>query len=391
MSGALEGTRVMEVASYVTGPYAGMLLADLGAEVIKVENRPQGDPFRGWGKEGYSATFCSLNRNKKSITLNLKATEGRDIFLRLAEKADVVIENFRPGVVRNLGIHYEAVQPRNSRIVYCSISGYGQEGPYSEWPGYDTVGQAMGGLLSLITDMKDPEPVGISLADHITGIFACYGVLAALQGRVRTGQGQKVETSLLQSMVSFVQENAARYFETGVVPRRKTRVQNAGVYAFVAGDGLPFVVHLSSPPKFWQGLTEAVGKPELQEDPRFRDREGRSKNYDALKNVFSEAFATAPRQEWIHRLRENDVPCGPMYTLEEVFKDPQVQGMGVPIELKRPGMESVKVTGNPVNFSGTPVSYALNPPLLGEHNAEVLKTLGYGAKDVERLSKSGVI
>ena len=203
MAGALEGTKILELASYVTGPFAAMLLADLGASVIKVEAPGQGDPFRGWGKAGYSPTFCSMNRNKRSLTLNLQAPEGRAVFLRLAGDADVVIENMRAGVVDRLGIGYEAVRGVNPRIVYCSISGFGQDGPYRDRPGYDTIGQAMGGLLSLLTDLSAPRGVGISIADHVTGIFACYGVLGALLARERTGEGQKVETSLLQAVIAF--------------------------------------------------------------------------------------------------------------------------------------------------------------------------------------------
>ena len=197
MPGALQGTRVLEIDSYVTGPYCGMLLGDLGADVVKVENPPYGDLFRGWGRTTLNPTFCSLNRNKRSIALNLKRDDAKQAFLRLADDADVVIENLRAGATDALGIGYETVRARNPGIVYCSISGFGSEGPYTELPAYDTIGQAMGGLLSLLTDMEDPKPMGISLADHLTGIFACYGVLAALNARHVTGTGQRVETSLL--------------------------------------------------------------------------------------------------------------------------------------------------------------------------------------------------
>ena len=189
IGGALQGITVLELGTYLTGPYAAMLLGDLGAEVIKVEERASGDPFRGWGNEGYNSTFCSVNRNKKSISLNLKTKKGAEIFLKLAKQADVLIENFRPGVVEELGFDYEKVRELNPKIIYCSISGFGQNGPYRDWPGYDTIGQAMGGLLSLITDWKNPKPVGVSLSDHITGIFACYGILAALYARERTSRG----------------------------------------------------------------------------------------------------------------------------------------------------------------------------------------------------------
>ena len=391
MSGALQGIRVLEIGSYVTGPYAGMLLGDLGADVIKVENKPHGDPFRGWGRELLNPTFCSLNRNKKSITLNLKTSEARDIFLKLADDADVIIENLRTGSVDGLGIGYETIRSRNQRIVYCSISGFGSEGPYAQLPAYDTIGQAMGGLLSLLTDLNDPKPMGISLADHLTGIFASYGILAALHARTITGEGQLVETSLLQSMVSFVQENAANYFEESLVPRRDTRPRGPQAHCFIAGDGLPFVIHLSSPEKFWVGLTDAVGLPEMRDDPRFADRPSRSRHYDELHDILADAFSSASRETWIIKLREQDVPCSPLNTLEEVFHDPQVEALGMSIDLERPGGAPVRVTGSPIRLSATPPTYDLRPPMLGEHTEEVLQSLGYDANTIKELEESEAV
>ena len=278
MSGALSGIKIVEAASYVTGPFASQLLADMGAEVIKIEEPKKGDPFRGWGERNYAATFCSLNRNKKSITVDLRTAEGREVALKLAASADALIENFRPGVMEKRGLGYENVKAVNAKIVYCSISGFGPTGPYRDLPGYDTVGQARSGLLSLLTDPGKPQGMGVSFSDHLTGMYACYGVLAALMHRMLTGEGQHVETSLLRASVSFVSENAARYFETGHVPRRKHRTTTAGVFAFEDQDGLPFVLHMSSPDKFWNGLFEVVGKPEWSADPRFNNRKGRIAN-----------------------------------------------------------------------------------------------------------------
>ena len=245
MTDALGGITVLEFASYVSGPYAGMMLGDLGAEVIKVEDPKSGDPFRGWGAADYSATFGSVNRNKKSIILDLKSTEGVAAAIALTEEADVLIENFRPGTMDRLGLGYEKLSAINPRLVYCSVTGFGGTGPYAKRPGYDTVGQAMGGLLSVLTDLDSPKGMGISLSDHLTGMMTAYGCLGALAARERTGKGQRVETSLLTATLSFLGENAARYFEEGRVPSRKTRTQTAQVYSFVAGDGKPFVIHLS--------------------------------------------------------------------------------------------------------------------------------------------------
>ena len=368
-----------------------MLLGDLGADVTKIENKPYGDPFRGWGRTILNPTFCSLNRNKKSITLNLKNREARDIFLSLADDADVIIENLRTGSVDGLGVGYETVRARNSRIIYCSISGFGSEGPYTQLPAYDTIGQAMGGLLSLLTDLDDPKPMGVSLADHLTGIFASYGILAALHARTITGEGQLVETSLLQSMVSFVQENAANYFEDSEVPRRDTRPKGPQAHCFIASDGLPFVIHLSSPEKFWVGLTGAMGRPEMRDDPRFADRPSRAQHYNELHDALADAFVTAPRDEWITKLRKEDVPCSPLNTLEEVFQDPHVQALGMSIDLERPGGTPVRVTGSAIRLSATPPTYDIRPPLLGEHNKEVLGSLGFDTEAINELEKNEAV
>ncbi len=391
MNGALEGIRVIEIASYVTGPFAALLLADMGADVVKVEQPGQGDPFRGWGDRLYSATFCSLNRNKKSVTLDIRREEARDIFLKLAAGADIVIENFRPGTLEKRGLDYEAVRALNPKIVYCSISGFGQKGPYRDLPGYDTIGQAMSGLLSLLTDPEKPQGMGISFSDHLTGIYACYGILAALVNRLMTGEGQRVETSLLRASLSFISENAARYFETGVVPRRAYRTRTAGVFAFVDQEGLPFVIHLSSPEKFWRGLLEVVGKMEWAEDARFRDRKARFENYDLLSDLLQSVFRGGRREEWLRRLQERDVPCAPLNTLEEVFEDPQVQEYGFPIEVGHPRMGKVRMVGSGVDLSRTPPRVKMPPPMLGEHTGEVLGALGYSQEAIARFKELGVV
>jgi crotonobetainyl-CoA:carnitine CoA-transferase CaiB-like acyl-CoA transferase len=370
--GALAGTTVLEIASYVSGPYAGMLLADLGATVVKVEP-PTGDPFRGWGTVEYSATFGSLNRNKRSVVVDIKTDAGRDAVRKLAERADVLIENFRPGTLDRVGLGYDQLRAANERLIYCSITGFGGDGPYRDRPGYDTIGQAMSGLLSLLTQKDAPQPMGISLSDHLGGIFACYGVLAALLARTRTGRGQRVETSLLQSSIAFLAENAANYFEgKAKPPDRATRTRQAQVFAFVAGDELPFVIHLSSPPKFWEGLTRACGMPELADDPRFRDRRARQTHYDELTPILAARFRTAERETWLERMRAEDVPCGPLNDLGEVFDDPQVRHLGMKLELPHPKRGSVAVVGSGVRLSDTPVAIRTAAPELGADTAELL-------------------
>ena len=391
MTQALQGIKLLEAASYVTGPYAAMLLADAGAEVIKIEGKPSGDPFRTWGEGTYSPTFCSLNRNKSSVVVDLTKKEGREIFLALARTADVIVQNFRPGVVDRLGIGYETISSLNPRIVYCSISGFGENGPYRDRPGYDTIGQATSGLLSLLTDLNSPQGMGVSLSDHITGVFACYGILLGLMARERTGQGQHVQTSLLQATFSVIGENVAHYSGTGDVPMRNARVRLAQVYALVAGDGLPFVIHLSSPPKFWEGLTQALGRPELAEDPRFKGSQGRQKNYDELVSTLSAIVAERPRDFWLERLRKHDVPCAPLNTLEEVVRDPQVQHLGLVKEIEHPQMGSIRLASGPVRLGDTPTGVRCAPPVLGEHTEQVLRELGYGDEQIDCLRSEGVI
>ena len=372
MEGALKGVRVIEFANYVSGPYAGMLLGDLGADVIKVEEPERGDPFRGWGRVDYSPTFASVNRNKKSVTIDLKSPAGKADAIALASGADVVIENFRPGTLDRLGLGYNVFADSNPGLVWCSITGFGSDGPYAHRPGYDTVGQAMSGLLSLLTDPANPQPMGISLSDHLAGITACNGILAALVARARTGRGQRVDTSLLESAISFCGENMARYFDNGKVPFRATRTKQAQVYAFAAGDGKALVVHLSSPTKFWRGLCDVVGKPEWLEDPRFESKESRGKNYDALHEALSQIIRTQPRAHWLAKLEAADVPCSALNTFDDVFDDPQVQHLGMRIETPHPKLGSISLVRNGLRMSDTPVLTHRGPPELGEHNNEIL-------------------
>lgn len=369
---ALDGIKVLEFANYVSGPYAGMLLSDLGAEVIKVESPEGGDPFRNWGKQDYNGTFGSMNRNKKSVTLDLKEKSAQEQARRLALKADVIIENFRAGALERLGLGYEALASENPRLIYCSITGFGSTGPYRSRPGYDTVGQAMSGLLAVLTDRAAPQPMGISLSDHLAGTFAAYGILAALMARTTTGQGQKVETSLLQATLSFLGENASNYFEDGRIPTRASRCQRAQVYAFKAGDGLPFVIHLSSPEKFWRGLLKATGQEAMASDERFCTRDVRIKNYDVLCAEFTKVFAAGTRKEWLALLETNDVPSGPINAIDEVFADPQVIALDLRKRLPHRTRGTVSVMGNPVRMSMTPPRVETAAPELGANNDELL-------------------
>ncbi|MDE3112621.1 MAG: CoA transferase [Chloroflexota bacterium] len=385
----LDGFRVVEAASYVTGPYAASLLADMGADVVKVEEPGHGDPFRSWGELGIAPTFRGVNYSKRSITIDMRSPRGREIVLRLAREADVFIENFRPGAAERLGIGYADLGAVNPRIVYCSISGFGSHGPYRDRPGYDTIGQALSGLLGLLTDLDHPQPMGVSLSDHVTGVFAAYGILGALVGRERTGRGRKVETSLLQATTAFLAENAARFLaDGGETPTRGARARLAQVYAFTASDGKPFVVHLSSPPKFWEALTTAVGRPELRDDPRFSDRRARVKGYDELRRTLAETFATRPRDEWVAALQAADVPAAPILRMDEVFADPQVRALGMVRDLLHPTLGPMRLVGSAVSLGA---DRAGPPPLLGEHTKPLLRELGYSDGEIEQLASDKVI
>jgi formyl-CoA transferase len=377
---ALTGITVLEFANYVSGPYAGMMLGDLGAEVIKIESPGGGDPFRGWGAADYSATFGSVNRNKKSVIFDLKTTEGRSAALGLASRADVLIENYRPGAMARLGLGYESLKQVNPRLIYVSITGFGSSGPYADRAGYDTVGQAMSGLLSVLTNIGNPEPMGISLSDHLTGMMAAYGALAALAARERTGRGQLVETSLLAASVAFLGENAARYFETGSRPTRETRARSAQVYAFTDCDGHGFVVHLSSPTKFWHGLTRVAGHPEWQDDSRFRTKKDRQQNYRELHDLLADIFRTRERNHWLALLQQEDVPSAPIYTLDEVFADPQVRHLRLKREVPHPKLGHVSLVGGGVTLSETPTSIRSAAPDYGQHTDEILARIARAAR-----------
>jgi len=311
--------------------------------------------------------------------------------VRLARNADVIIENMRPGALERVGLGYEAIRAFNPRVVYCSISGFGSDGPYSSRPGYDTIGQAMGGLLGVLTDLNAPKGTGASLSDILTGLFACYAIQGALIARERTGIGQKVETSLLQATVAFGAENGVRYLNSGDVPTQDTRAQMAQVYAFKAGDGLPFAIHLSSPQKFWHGLATAIGRPDLKDDPRFAKREARIKNYSALHAILKETFATAGRDHWLGLLGSNDVPAAPILNFKEVFEDPQVKHLGMLVEMIHPKMGPIRLVGSGIRMSETPPRMALPPPIGGEHTGEILKSLGYSEESLAQLRSKGVI
>ncbi len=303
MNGCLDGIKVLELGNFISGPYGAMLLADMGAEVIKVENPKGGDPFRGWDLGGDEPNFWAYNRGKRSITLNLQTPEGKEIFLALAKTADVVLDNYRPGVMKKLGIDYDTVSKTNPGVIYLSITGTGPSGPYVKRPAYDTVGQGLGGMLSLLMDAQNPRPIGPNYADSLSGMFATIGVLGAIAARAKTGKGQQVDTTMAGSVLAFLIAAATDSLATGKIPGPYTRPIQSQTYAFTGSDGAMFAIHLSSPQKFWEGLCKAAGHAELIDDPRFNTRPNRRSNYDALANTFGEFFKEKPRAHWMDTAR----------------------------------------------------------------------------------------
>jgi crotonobetainyl-CoA:carnitine CoA-transferase CaiB-like acyl-CoA transferase len=389
---ALSGVTVIECSTFVTGPYAAALLADLGARVIKIEAPPEGDPYRTFAPDpAFSPNFAHLNRNKESVVLDLKSQQGKEICVDLVKRADVFVENFRPGAAERLGLGYETLQAINPKLVYCSISAFGQSGPYADKPGFDTLGQAMSGLLSLLTDVEQPKVMGIALSDYTTGLSAAYGILGALLAREKTGTGARVETSLLQATLSFIGETGAGYLRTGQIPDRAARVKNAHAFAFVAKDGLPLVVHCSVPEKFWQAFLQAVERTDLVNDARFRTRDDRRKNYPALEAELAQSFAARTRSEWLKKLEANDVPAAPLYNMAEVLSDPQVEHLSLTEEVEHPTAGKLKFIGGAVSYQGIQRKDSGPPPLLGEHTRQILAELGYGERQIEELRIQGAV
>ena len=368
-AGVLAGIRVIEQGTFITGPCAGMMLADLGADVIKVES-PDGDPYRSYQGDRYSPHFQAYNRNKRGIALDLKRAPDRELFESLIREADVFIQNFRPGTAERLGSGPERLRSLNPRLVYCSISGFGPDGPYAERPSYDSVAQALSGFLSVVVDPRDPKFLGPALADAITGIYAAYGILGALVQRGRTAEGTLVEVSMLEAMTHFAVEPFAAYFALGTVPRSVDRPRLAQAYILRTADARLIVLHLSSLEKFWTGLVAALGDPTLASDPRFHTRQARIDHYEALRSELMTRFAAEELAHWAERLRRHDVPHAPINGVDEVVDDPQVAHLGlvVPVEPAHGGDRAVRPA---VRFAGERAASVAAAPLLDEHGAEI--------------------
>lgn len=372
MQSVLSGIRVVEQGTFITGPCAGMMLADLGADVVKVES-PTGDPYRAYQGGQFSPHFQAYNRNKRSIALDLSGSADRTTFDDLIASADVYIQNFRPGTAERLGAGRERLQQLNPKLVYCSISGFGASGPYADRPSYDSVAQALSGFLSVVVDPDRPRFLGPALADAITGIYAAYGVLGALFERSRTGRGRLVEISMLEAMAHFAIEPFAAFFALDRAPQSSDRPRLAQAYILRTADGGLIAIHLSSLEKFWEGLVSALAAPTLGSDERFRTRQARIDNYEALGALLDAQFSLHPLQHWSERLGANDVPFAPINRIDQVVQDPQVRHLGlcVPVQGAHGGKQAVRPA---VQFDGQRATHVTTAPLLDEHGADIRRS-----------------
>ena len=391
----LKGIRVLDLSRVLAGPFCSMNLSDLGAEVVKVEIPNSGDDTRGYPPfiNGVSSYYMSLNRGKKSITVDLKADEGVEIVHKLAAKSDVILENFRPGVTQRLRIDYETLKKINPKLIYCSISSFGQTGPYAQWPGYDLIIQGMSGLMGITGEKgRTPMRVGVAVEDINAGLHAVIEILAALRVRDQFGVGQYLDVSMIDAGVSWMTYVAGNYFATEVVPERMGGAHPSIVpyQTFQTGDG-KYILIAGGNDRLFATLCNILGLEHLIEDPEFKTNDMRVKNRENLIPIIEEAFMTQPRDHWLDRLREAGFPCAPVYTMDEVFSDEQVLHRNMLVTMEHPKAGTIKQIGTPFKFSVSTTELSLYPPELSEHTDEVLDELGYSESEIKMLHEKGVI
>jgi formyl-CoA transferase len=395
-AGALAGVRVLDLSRVLAGPYCTMFLGDLGADVVKIEQPGAGDDTRGWGPPfagGESAYFLSVNRNKQSLTLDLKTPAGNEVLRRLALKADVLIENFRPGTMERLGLGEKDLRASNPRLIYASLSAFGADGPMRDWPGYDLIIQAWGGLMS-ITGTPDGEPtkVGVAIIDIVAGLMLGKAICAALYAREKLGVGQKIDTSLLEAQVACLVNAGGNYLIGGQTPRRYGNAHPSIVpyQTFKTADGY-LVVGVASE-TIWRRFCAAIGRSELADDSRFAKNSQRVENRAQLVRILAEIFSRRDSRTWSRILQQAEVPYAPVQTIDQVFNDPQVIHRGMVAEIEHPSAGKVKLAGIPLKFSATPASLRLPPPRLGEHTEKVLQDwLGMDQAQIKTLREKGVV
>jgi formyl-CoA transferase/CoA:oxalate CoA-transferase len=395
MPGSLAGTTVIDFTRVLSGPYCTMVLADHGARVIKLEHPVRGDDTRHWGPPflgAESAYFLSINRNKESVTLDFKHPDGRRVLDRLLSKADVVVENFRPGTLDAAGYGAADVLARYPRVVYCSISGYGQTGPRREEPGYDAVMQAEGGLMSITGETNGPPlRLGVAITDIVSGLFAAQGIMSALLARQTTGRGQQVDIGMLDATAALLTYQAGNFFATGHVPARMgNRHPTIVPYeSFHAVDG-DFVI-AGGNDEIWRRLCGVIGRQELADDPRYRTNADRAPRHGEVKAELERALQTRTRDEWVRELTNAGVPCGSVREISEVLADPQIAARDMVRDVDHASIGTARVINSPVKMSATPTSVRTAPPTLGQHTALVLGELGYDESQIGALKSAQVI
>jgi crotonobetainyl-CoA:carnitine CoA-transferase CaiB-like acyl-CoA transferase len=384
----LSGLRVLDFGSFITAPYAAMLLGEMGADVVKVERPGAGDPFRAFAGGLYSSHFQAHNRNKRSIALDHSAPAAKAATDALLRQADVVLVNVRPGVEKKMGLDFERLHALNPRLVWCSITGFGASGPYAERAAYDNVGQSLSGWLSMFHQGTDARVPGPAISDALTGMYAAMGILGALHERSQTGLGRKVEVSMLESMIAFATEPLGKLFDSGEPVGFYARAASSQSFIVTCADGLRIGLHLSSPTKFWEGLVAAIGAPELLQ--KYADRGSRVERYDELARDLARVFATQPREYWLPLLEKHDVPFAPERRLQDLPEDPQVRHLDVFYEIEHPRQGTVRAAHRPMRFDGDHRSDFLPPPVLGEHTREVLAEAGYSTEEIDQFLAEGV-
>jgi len=395
MKGPLEGIKVVELAQIMAGPTCGMLLADMGADVIKVEKLPGGDDTRGYAEpaiNGESAPFMILNRNKRGIAVNLKKPGGLEVVKKLLAGADVVTENYRKGTLEKLGLGYDVLELLNPRLVYCAVSGYGRTGPYADKGGFDLIAQGFAGIMSITGEPGGPPAKsGTSIADINAGILAALGIVSALVARSTTGRGQVVETSLMEAAIQQTYWHASIFFATGVNPgpTGSAHLLTAPYQAFPTRDGWINVGGANQ--ANWERVVKVIGAPELAADARFATNADRMKNLGALVPLIGDRLRMKTTAEWLAAFDAEGVPAGPVNRIGDMLSDPQVLARDMVIEVDHPKAGRVKALGNPIKFSATPGEVKRAAPLLGEHTREVLESLGYSAAQIAKLHEDGAV
>ena len=394
MQAALEGVRVLDLTQIMAGPFCAMLLADLGAEVIKVENPRGGDDSRRMAPpyyNGESAAFLAVNRNKYGLALDIRTPQGSELLWKLIESADVLIENFRPDTMPRLGFGYEQVHARNPRLIYCSISGYGHTGPFANKGGFDLVAQAMSGLVSVTGSPDEPAKVGVPISDLNAGLFASHAILAAMLVRGRTGEGQYIDTSLFEAALAYTIWESNEYWATGNAPRGLGTAHrlSAPYQVFATADG--WIAIGAANQRNWERLVQALERPDLLENLLYSTNSDRMAHLPALVETLTETFKTHTTEEWLPKLEVAGVPCGPVLTLDQVYEHPQVEARNMKMTVEHPVAGPIHAIGFPVKYSATPPHLYRPAPVLGQHTFALLESLGMSHEECQRLEQEGVI